>query len=82
VEESKDYTIISQKTIKIGGANGKIWDMEIKQGEMKLNSQMILVMVTPKQYFQITALASTDKWEQIRPYFEAVTKSVSFFEPK
>jgi hypothetical protein len=82
VEENKDYSILSKNKAKVGGVEGIIWDMEIKQGEMNLRSQMFLAMVTPNQYFNISAISSTEKWEQIRPDFEAVMKSVAFFEPK
>ncbi|HEX7555760.1 MAG TPA: hypothetical protein VF338_03975 [Leptolinea sp.] len=82
VDENKDYTILSKNKTKIGGVDGNSWDMKIKQGESDLRSRMVLVMVTPNQYFQITAIGPTEKWEALLPYFEAVKNSVSFFEPK
>lgn len=75
------YTINSKEQIKIGGLDGTMWDLDIKQGKLALKSQMVLVMVTPDQYFQIYGIAAADKWENLRPYFEAARDSVTFFKP-
>ncbi|MEI8131091.1 MAG: hypothetical protein WCG34_01570 [Leptolinea sp.] len=82
LEENKDVTIISKNKIKIGGVDGNSWDFEEKGGDKTYRSRSIMIMVTPNQFFQISALASPEKWDELLPYYEAVVKSVSFFEPK
>jgi hypothetical protein len=81
-EENKDITIISQNKIKIDGVDGKSWEVEQKMGGITYRLRTILILVTPNQFFQISALAPTEKWDELLPYYEAVVESVSFFEPK
>jgi hypothetical protein len=81
-EENKDGTTISQNKIKIDGVDGKSWEVEQKIGDKTYRLRTILILVTPNQFFQISALASLEKWDELLPYYEAVVKSVSFFETK
>ncbi|MEI8131090.1 MAG: hypothetical protein WCG34_01565 [Leptolinea sp.] len=81
-EENKDVTIISQNKIKIDGVEGNSWEVNQKVGDITYRIRSILIMVTPNQFFQISALSSPEKWDELLPYYEAVVKSVSFFEPK
>lgn len=82
VEKYKnDDTVISQKTTKIGSVDGISVVSETKSGNITEKTQTVFAMVTPNHFFQIIALAPSEKWEELLPYYEAVMKSVSFFEP-
>jgi hypothetical protein len=82
VEKYKnDDTVISQKPTKIGGVNGISVVGETKSGNTTIKSLTVFALVTPTQFFQIIALAPSEKWADLVPYYESVMKSVSFFEP-
>ncbi|MEI8131089.1 MAG: hypothetical protein WCG34_01560 [Leptolinea sp.] len=76
-----DDTVISQKPTKIGGVNGISVVGETKSGNTTIKTLTVFALVTPNQFFQIIAAAPSEKWGELLPYYEAVMKSVSFFEP-
>ncbi len=74
--EASPLTYSNQRNVRIGGVNAISVDIG---GTGK--GREVVAMVTPHRLLVITGLAPTDKWEAMRPYFDAVVNSVSFFEP-
>ena len=50
-------------------------------GTVAVKGRIVVAMITPYRSVGIQGLAPADKWEETRPYFEAVVNSFSFFEP-
>lgn len=76
-----DDSVISQKTTKIGGVEGISISGETTSDNITIKSQTVFALVSPNQFFQIIALAPSEKWEELLPYYDAVMESISFFEP-
>ncbi len=79
--EDTPLTYSNQKNIKVNGVNAVSLDADGTIDGMAIKGRSVGALVTPNQIFTITAFAPADKWEDLRPYFEAVLNSVSFFEP-
>jgi hypothetical protein len=71
----------NEKNIKVDGVSAVSFDAEDTIDGVAIKGRSVGALVTPNQIFTITAFAPADKWEELRPYFEAVLNSVSFFEP-
>lgn len=84
IEEAnkKDSSLLNQSTVKIGGKDAISIEQTIKSGEITIISRMVFLMVSPDQYFQISAKSTEVKYKELLPYFEAVLESVAFFEPE
>ena len=75
-------TYSNQKNVKIGGVNAVSLDAAGNEiGGITAKGRVIVAMVTPYRVFTMIGMAPSDKWEETRPYFEAVMNSISFFEP-
>ena len=81
--EANPLTYSNQQYIKVGGVNAVSFDIKGTTSDgIALKGRIAAAMVTPYQSFVIVGEAPLNKWEDTRPYFEAVMNSVSFFEPK
>lgn len=76
-----ELTYSNQKNIKVKGVSAVSLDASGMMEGVEVKGRSVGGLVTPKQIFTITAFAPADKWEELRPYFEAVLDSLSFFEP-
>jgi len=47
-----------------------------------MKARVVNVEVSPKQFFFILCRSTIGKWDKTLADFEAVTTSVTFFEPK
>jgi nitrate reductase NapE component len=83
VKAMKDtpLTYSNQKSIKVDGVSAVSLDASGTLEGVEIKGRSVGALVTPKQMFTIAAFAPADKWEELRPYFEAVLDSISFFEP-
>ncbi len=74
-------TYSNQKNIKVDGVSAVSLDASGTLEGVEIKGRSVGALVTPKQMFTIAAFAPADKWEELRPYFEAVLDFISFFEP-
>jgi hypothetical protein len=74
-------TYSNQKNVKVDGVSAVSLDASGTLEGVEVKGRSVGALVTPKQMFTIAAFAPADKWEELRPYFEAVLDSISFFEP-
>jgi hypothetical protein len=74
--EASGLTYSNQRNVRIGGVNAISVDIG---GTGK--GREVVAMVTPHRLLMVVGMALTDKWEAMRPYFEAVVNSITFFEP-
>lgn len=80
--EASPLTYSNQKSLEIGGVNALSVDVGgTGDAGGTVKGREVVAMVTPHRLLMVIGMASTDKWEEMRPYFEAVVNSVSFFEP-
>lgn len=80
--EAYPLTYSNRKNVTIGGVNGESLDMEGSgQSGIVIKGREVFAMVTPHRVFFMIGAARSDKWEETRPYFEAVMNSITFFEP-
>lgn len=75
-------TYSNRQNIQLGGVNAVSFDTAGTTSEgIAWKGRIVVAMITPSRRFGIIGAAPLDKWEETRPYFEAVQNSVSFFEP-
>ena len=79
--EGDEITFTDQKNIRVGGVDGFSFNVETTEEGIAVKGRVVGALVTPNQVFAITGMAPTDKWAELSPYFDAVMKSVAFFEP-
>ncbi len=76
-----ELTYSNQKNVKVKGVSAVSLDASGTLEGVEVKGRSVGGLVKPNQIFTITAFAPADKWEELRPYFEAVLDSISFFEP-
>ena len=80
--EANPLTYSNLTDVMIGGMNAVSLDIDgTTSGGIVVKGQVAAAMVTPYRGFAMIGTAPTDKWDETRPYFEAVMNSVTFFEP-
>ncbi len=83
--EANPIIYSNQRNIRVGGVNAVSLDTRAQDtasgGIVAVKGRYVVAMITPYRSLGIVGLAPDDKWEETRPYFEAVVNSFSFFEP-
>jgi hypothetical protein len=80
ITEQSGITYSTPKDIKVSGQDAISVEMEGTQDGVAVKGRMVSGLFN-NQIFAILGLGPADKWEEIRPYFEGVMNSMSFFEP-
>jgi hypothetical protein len=68
------------KQTKVDGMDGLLVEFSGEEAGQKLQGKMVVAAPFPEQEFYITALAPEARWKELEPVFDAVLKSVTFFE--
>ena len=79
--ESDAIEVGDSKKIKVNNIPGLLVDIGGKYDDQPIKGQLVIVMVTPTQQFNILALAPEPRWDELKPKFDAVLRSAEFFEP-
>lgn len=79
--ESDAIKIGEAKKIKVNGIIGLMADVGGRYDDQPIKGQVVVVMVTPTQQFNLIALAPESRWKELEPLFDAVLRSAEFFEP-
>jgi len=83
--EANPIIYSNQRNVRIGGVNAVSLDTQAQDtasgGIVAVKGRNVVAMITPYRSLGIVGLAPADKWEETRPYFDAVVNSFSFFEP-
>ncbi|HOE69555.1 MAG TPA: hypothetical protein PLE10_02550 [Brevefilum sp.] len=77
-EFSAEYS--KPKKTKIGGVEGLLVDFKGIEDGQKLKGKLFVALPYPEQTFYMTVLSPEDRWKEVEPIYDAVLKSVSFFE--
>jgi hypothetical protein len=80
-KDSDAIKILKEKSIEIAGEKGYSAEIEGTYDGKLVKGRVVVVMVTPKQQFNMMGFAPEDDWKELSPIFEAVLTSVKFFEP-
>ncbi len=68
------------KKTKVGGVEGLLAEFSGEEDGQALKGKVFVAVPYPKQEFYMTALAPEERWKELEPVFNAVLKSLSFFE--
>lgn len=79
--ESEDNAFLNQTKVKIDGKSGYSFEIEQTMDGVAVKGRVVSVLVNPNQLFTIIGVAPVDKWEDLNTYFNAIIKSVKFFDP-
>ncbi|HOM67175.1 MAG: hypothetical protein BWX85_00128 [Chloroflexi bacterium ADurb.Bin120] len=77
-EVSAEYS--KPKKTKVGGVEGLLVEFKGIEDGQKLKGKLFVALPYPEQTFYMTVLSPEDRWKEIEPIYDAVLKSVSFFE--
>jgi streptogramin lyase len=80
-ETEEDVDFFNQREISVAGYPGLAVDMRGDFEGTAVQGRIAVVLVSENQYFQMIGFATSDRWDEISPYFDAVVGSVVFFEP-
>jgi len=79
--DMEGLTSMNESKIKVDGKTGVSYELEGIVEGVAVKSRFVGVTINPNQIFSISAIAPTDKWDEVNTYLEAVMKSVKFFDP-
>jgi hypothetical protein len=79
-QDSGGYSLAEAKKVNVSGKSGLAVEIDGKENDKAIKGRIVVVMVTPKHQFMIVGVAPAERWSEIIPVFEAVQKSVTFFE--
>jgi hypothetical protein len=73
---------IEQFKIKVDGKEGIGFDTEDTQNGIAVKGRVVSVYINSNQVFTIIGVTPADQWNEFKPKYEAVLKSVRFFTPE
>jgi hypothetical protein len=68
------------KKTKIDGVEGYLVEFSGNEDGQDMNGKLFVATPHPQQEFYMTAIAPEARWKELEPIFDAVLKSVTFFE--
>ncbi len=81
-ETDDDISFSKPKKVKVDGVEGLLIEFSGEEDGTPLRGKVFVAAPFPNQSFQLTALAPKARWKELEPIFDAVLKSVHFFEGK
>ena len=78
--QAEDAQFESPKGAKVDGMDGLLVEFSGEEAGQMLKGKMFVVAPRFQQEFYITAVAPEARWEELEPVFDAVLKSVTFFD--
>lgn len=78
--EAENIEFAKPKNTKVDGRQGLLVEFSGEESGQTLKGKVFAVAPYPMQEFYITALAPESRWKELEPIFDAVLKSVTFFE--
>ncbi|MGI6741717.1 MAG: hypothetical protein ACOX7C_09665 [Brevefilum sp.] len=79
-EDAGDLKYSKPKKTKIDGVEGLLIEFSGNEEGQDFQGKVFVAAPYPQQSFQITALAPKDRWKELSPIYDAVLKSVRFYE--
>lgn len=76
------FSVQGEAKINYQGSEAYDADLEgVSEGET-IRMRVLIAAITSTQQFTLAAIAPVDRWDEVAPYFDAVSSSVEFFEPQ